>query len=92
MNIKKFKFKDSIELKGIDNARIHYGASAQTVKEIFEKHGLNPFNYALLCYDEWEEIQEQKDEEGNLIQEYIPSGNKYSIRYEELLCFIVNAI
>jgi predicted amino acid-binding ACT domain protein len=51
-NMKKFKFNDSIIEKGEKNARIHFGASAQKVKSIFEKHGLIAEDYAILCYDE----------------------------------------
>lgn len=84
-NMRKFKFNDAIELKG-NNARIHFGASAQTVKAIFESHGLDATNYGLLCYDEWEE---ERDEEGNVTLE---AGNRYGIRYEELLSFIISAM
>ena len=47
----KFKFTDAVEKKG-DDARIHFGVGAQTVGAIFEKHGLDPHDYALFCYDE----------------------------------------
>lgn len=90
-NMKKFKFNDAIKLKG-DSARIHFGASAQTVKSIFEKYGLDALNYAILCYDEWEEQEEIKDESGNIVQEYLPAGNRYGLRYEELLSFIIGCI
>ena len=32
------------------------------------------------------------DEEGNIIELYRPAGNRYGIRYEELLCFIISAM
>ena len=51
-----------------------------------EKHGLDATRYALLCYDEW---QDEFDEEGNLT---LASGNRYGVRYEELLAFIVSAM
>ena len=91
-NMKKFQFNDAIAEKGKDNARIHFGASAQTVKTIFEKYGLNPFDYALLCYDEWKEQEEIKDEDGNIIQEHRQAGNRYGLRYEELLSFIIGVL
>jgi len=104
--MKKFKFNDSIEEKGFDKARIHFGTSAQSVKEVFEKYGLNAFDYALLCYDEWEDEYETKvikeaviDEECNTIEtmevEKVlvqKAGNRYGIRYDELLCFIISAL
>lgn len=90
-NMKKFKFNDAIESKG-EKARIHFGTSAQTVKSIFEKYGLNGFDYAILCYDEWEEQKEVKDEDGSILKPYRPAGDRYGIRYEELLCFIISAM
>jgi len=84
-NMKKFKFNDAIEKKG-DKARIHFGASAQTVKSIFEKHNLVAEDYAIFCYDEWEE---EKNEDGKIIQE---AGNRYGLRYSELLSFIIGAM
>lgn len=53
-NIRKFQFNDAVETKG-DDARIHFGVGAQTVKAIFEKHGLVAEQYSLFCKDEWEE-------------------------------------
>jgi len=84
-NLRKFKFNSAIEKKG-DDARIHFGASAQQVGSIMESHGLNPAKYGFFCYDEWEQ---QVDAEGNATQK---SGNRYGIRYDELLCFIMAAI
>lgn len=83
--LKKFKWNDSIATKG-EEARIHFGASAQTIKSVFEKHGLVAEEYGLLCFDEWEEVV---GEDGVVIT---PSGNRYGVRYEELLCFIVSAL
>ena len=83
-NLRKFKFNDAIESKG-DGARIHFGASAQQVGEILTSHGLTPEDYAFYCYDEWEERQ---DEDGNVELE---AGNRYGIRYDELLSFIIAA-
>lgn len=86
--IRKFQFNDAIAEKGSD-ARYHFGVGAQSVGAVFESYGLDPYKYALFCYDEWEEQQEIKDEDGKVIQEYRAAGNRYGIRYEELLCFIV---
>ena len=84
-NLKKFKFNHAIESKG-DDARIHFGASAQQVGEILTSHGLNPENYAFYCYDQWEE---RLDKEGNIELE---AGDRYGIRYDELLAFILAAL
>jgi len=92
--LKKFKFLDAVEEKG-DNARIHFGVGAQTVKATFEKHGLVAEDYAMLCYDEWEdsyrEITATEDKEAYQILEY-KAGNRYGVRYNELLAFIIAAL
>lgn len=86
-NIRKFRFTDSVKKKG-DKARIHFGVGAQTIGDIFRAHGLNPDNYGLFCYDEWDEEYEEID--GKLVKT-ANAGNRYGIRYEELLCFIIGA-
>jgi len=68
----KFKFKDAIQQKG-DGARWHFGLIAQRVKQAFENHGLDPFAYGILCYDEWS------------AEDDVEAGNRYGIRYEEAL-------
>jgi len=83
--IKTFKYKSAVKLKG-DNARIHCGVIAQEVKQAFETQGLDPSKYALFCYDEWDEA---KDENGNVVT---TAGSGYSIRYTELLAFIISAL
>jgi hypothetical protein len=90
-NLRKFKFNSAIEKKG-EGARIHFGASAQQIGEIMTSHGLDPNRYGFYCYDEWEEKQEIKNEKNETIQEYRPAGNRYGLRYEELLAFIISAL
>ena len=58
LNIGKYKMLDSVENKGV-NARIHFGVGAQTVKSIFEKHGLDADNYSLFCKDTLEDGTER---------------------------------
>ena len=89
--IRVFKFNDAVEKKG-DGARIHFGVIAQDVKAAFEAEGLVAENYAILCYDEWPETPEERDDDGNITQEYRPAGNRYGVRYEELLAFIIAAL
>ena len=79
--IKSFKFKDAVAEKGT-SARIHVGVMAQQVAEVFTAAGLNPDEYALFCYDEWEANEELK----------LTAGNRYGIRYDELLAFIIGAM
>jgi hypothetical protein len=76
--VKKFRFKDAVELKG-DDARIHVGVIAQDVVAAFDAEGLDASRYALLCYDQWE------DENG-------VQHDRYGVRYEELLSFIIGAL
>lgn len=90
-NMRKFKLLDAIALKG-DKARYHFGTSAQTVKSIFEKYGLDGFKYGLLCYDEWYELDGKKIEDTASLPEGVVKKDLYSIRYEELLSFIIGAI
>ena len=86
--IRKFKFKKSKETKG-DKARIHVGVVAQDVKAVFEKHGLDGFDYGVLCYDEWEGSVDT-DKDGNEIT--VEAGNAYGVRYSELFAFIISAL
>ena len=99
--IKKYKFKESVKTKGEDKARIHFGIGAQTVKAIFESHGLDPDQYSIFCYDKWEDdievIESVTDSQGNVLQpnrEIVrtKAGDRYGIRYDELLCFIISSI
>lgn len=99
-SIKKFKFNSAIELKG-DKARIHFGVGAQTVRSIFESHGLDADQYAMFCYDEWEDefetFEAVLDEEGNELEpertvQIKEAGNRYGIRYDELCMFILSSL
>jgi len=75
----KYKFKAAVEEKG-DKARWHFGAGAQSVNAAFEDNGLNGFEYGVLCYDKWEADEETEK----------PAGNRYGIRYDELLAFVLS--
>ena len=89
--IKKFKYTDSVAEKGTA-ARIHVGVIAQEVEAAFIANGLDATQYGIFCYDEWEETLEVKDDKGKVIIPYSSSGNRYGIRYEELLAFIISAL
>lgn len=52
----QFQFIDRIEAKGDDGARWHFGIIAQRAKEAFERHGLDPHQFAFFCYDPEETI------------------------------------
>lgn len=87
--LKKYKFNDAIEAKGEDTARFHFGIGAQSVKAVFEKYDLDPTKYALFCYDEWDRHEVTEVLDGEIVTKLVEAGNRYGIRYDELLCFIV---
>lgn len=90
--IKMFRFKEDKEQKGED-ARIHTGVIAQDVIAAFEGEGLDPFRYGIVCLDKWDAISEQRDDKtGKVIREAKAAGERYGIRYEELMCFIISSI
>ncbi|MDD2663952.1 MAG: tail fiber domain-containing protein [Dechloromonas sp.] len=89
--IRAYKLNTSVSEKG-DAARWHVGVIAQDVKAAFEAEGLDPCKYSLFCFDSWVAQPEQLDDEGNVIAAATAAGEMYSIRYEELLAFIVAAI
>lgn len=105
--IKTFKFKDAIAEKG-DEARIHAGVVAQDVADAFKAEGLDPSRYALFCHDTWEDQYEPVFEEREVSDEttglartekhkvgdrlVMPAGDRYGVRYEELLAFVIAAL
>jgi hypothetical protein len=87
---KKFRFKDAVQVKG-DGARIHFGVIAQDVMSAFQAEGLDPMRYGVVCFDEWEAKEAVMDETGAEIVPAQLAGNRYGVRYEELLCFLMAA-
>ena len=77
--VKKFRFKDAVQTKG-DDARIHVGVIAQEVIAAFQAEGLDPMRYGIVCYDQWDDTDEA------------PAGDRYGVRYEELLAFVIAAL
>lgn len=75
--IKKYKYKTAVAEKGAA-ARYHVGVIAQELVSLFEGKGIDPFELGIVCLSQWE------DEDG--------SHELYSVRYEELLCFIIAAM
>lgn len=83
-----FQWLHAIEAKG-EAARLHCSPTVQSVMAVMEAHGLDPFRYGFVCYDEWDEQPEIRDEEtGEVTQEYRPAGNRYSLRPSELQAFV----
>lgn len=106
-SIKKYKFNHAVDLKG-DGARWHIGVSAQNIINIMQAYGLEPLNYAFICFDEWDEETEEIvqnenyiDEDGNhrsreintgKLQVTKGAGNRYAVRYDELAMFIISSL
>lgn len=83
-----YQWNDAIAAKG-DDARLHCSPTVQSVIAIMESHGLDPFRYGFVCFDEWDEAPEIRDEEtGEITDEYRPAGDRYSLRPSELESFI----
>ena len=93
-----FQWLSSIQQKGEDSARWHFGVIAQQVRDAFVAHGLDGTHYGLLCYDEWgdefepvmayrtnkETGQEEEYDTGEfkLVKE---AGNRWGIRSDQCL-------
>jgi hypothetical protein len=93
--MKKFRLKDAVAKKG-DDARIHIGVIAQDVKAAFEAEGLDAYRYAIIGEDTW---WSKQDEDGEwIIKNDNPNDATYteytkmSVRYEQLLAFIIAAM
>lgn len=84
-----YQWNDAVADKG-DDARFHFGPRAQRVWSIMADEGLidpikkgKPGNtpYAFLCYDEW-----KADKEAG-----IKAGNRYGVRTDQLIMFLIAA-
>lgn len=73
-------------------ARKHFGPTVQAAIAVMEANGLDPFAYSFICYDQWEAEEATYDEDGNELIASRESGDRYSFRKEELLCFLVAAM
>lgn len=84
-----YKLKASVAEKG-SKARKHIGVIAQDIKEAFEAHGVDPFEYGILCYDNipaTEAVYDTLDDGTKvLLQEAEEAYSRYTVRYEEMLC------
>ncbi|EFB9714903.1 tail fiber domain-containing protein [Escherichia coli] len=84
-----YKLKASVAEKG-SKARRHIGVIAQDIKTAFESHGVDPFEYGILCYDNTPATEAVYDilEDGTqvMLQEARDAHSGYTVRYEEILC------
>lgn len=86
VNFVQYKMLESVEKDGFENARLHTGMIAQHIDNIFKKYDIDISKYGLFCYDKWEATPECKAEDGRIIDEYMPAGDCYSLKYVEVLC------
>lgn len=87
-----FQWLHAIEAKG-EGARLHASPTVQSVMAAMQAHGLDPFRYGFVCYDQWGETQEVRDEEsGEVVQGHRQAGDRYSLRQGELTAFIMRAL
>ena len=103
--IRKYRMKDAYEEKG-ESARLHIGIIAQDLQDAFTAEGLDAHRYGMFCSDTWHQATvTTKDEDGNVttsvedfeLVEHAPEGatniteiTRLSVRYEELLAFIIS--
>lgn len=87
-----FRWILAIEEKG-EGARLHASPSVQSVMSVMESHGLDPFRYGFVCYDQWDEQPETRDEAADEVtQEYRSAGDLYSLRPSELTAFVMRGL
>lgn len=88
-----YQWLESVSTKGANNARLHAGLTVQRAMDVMQSHGLDPFRYGFICYDQWQASNEIVDpESGEVIQAARPSGDRYSFRTDELNLFLVRGL
>lgn len=89
--VKSYRWKASVAEKGTD-ARTHVGWIAQDVMAAFTAQGLDSMAYGVCCYDKWDAEPETVDEDGKVTRAALAAGDRYGIRHDELVAFILGAI
>lgn len=93
-NMRAYKFRDAVAAKGVGQARIHFGVTAQAVAAAFESEGLNPNHYGVFCADTWyqdangETFETNVDAEGRRRADLTPV-TRLGVRYDELMSFLM---
>lgn len=97
-----YRWRDAVDSKGAA-AREHIGPTVQLAIEIMQAHGLDPFGYGFICYDEWEQqsiehpaVAAVPARDGHPATEAraaytevtLEAGDRYAFRYDELAMFI----
>lgn len=86
--VRAYQWTSSVALKGA-GARTHVGWIAQEVIEVFTANGLDPFAYGVCCHDTWEAEDVTHDKYGNVVRPAVEAGDRFSLRHDELMAFIV---
>ncbi|MDC8756271.1 tail fiber domain-containing protein [Janthinobacterium fluminis] len=63
-------------------ARDHIGMTVQRAIEVMTQHGLDPFRYGFICFDEWAEAENVDTGVPT------PAGSRYAFRFDELNLFL----
>ena len=97
-----YRWIEAVESKG-DAAREHVGPTVQRVIGIMQSHGLDPFNYGFICFDEWPRSTIEHESIDALpatptspaieareayTEVVMEAGSRYAFRYDELAMFI----
>lgn len=85
--IRAYRWKDA-ETHG---DKINFGVVAQEVVEAFEAEGLNALDYAVVVHDTWE-AKEAIVRDGVEIEPAREAGDRYGVRYEQLMALIVGSM
>lgn len=75
-----------------DNARLHAGPTVQAAIAIMTANNLDWTSYGAFCFDKWEAVEEERDDEGNITVEGREAGELYSFRKEELTWWCLRAL
>lgn len=88
-----YQWLEAVEKKGTGAARLHPGQTVQRIIAIMELHGLDPFAYGFVCFDEWAAVPPVFEEDGVTIKVAgREAGNRYSMRYDELNVFMARGL
>lgn len=89
-----WQWLDAVSEKG-EAARWHTGPTVQQAIEVLKKHGLDPFRYGAINFDQWEDQWEDRHPVGNEPPERVlraAAGSVYSFNYNELSMFMIRAL
>ena len=82
VDFRQYRWRTAVDAKGAA-ARTHFGLIAQHVHDAFAAHGLDAFDYGLLCFDQWEERPEILAEDGTVLTPYRAAGDSWGVRMDE---------